>query len=842
MRRRRVSAMALLPLVLLIVPQIANSTDNNQRSHRTGRQRAFNEELQINVYPPELSVAEGRKASFECRARATDNSHYPEVRWTRVGGRLPDGVHEGGGTLTIPQAQRHQSGQYACVAMHNGRTVEAYATLHVKPYGPAEEMGGDPTIIAAGCMADERACGNNECVKLEYVCDGEPDCRDRSDELNCPAKRNCEPNEFRCRNDKCVQKMWLCDGDDDCGDKSDEQNCGQRQPGDMCQPTEFRCTNGRQCVPQSFQCDGTNDCQDGSDEIGCVQPTVVQAPESNKVVQQGQDFKLTCRAVGVPDPYINWRLNWADVWRGRHFERPKCTTDGPRSVHCEAINVKGRVLATPDCIVRIVSIPAPQAPQPPPPPPPEPQRLTCNAQGAYSPYTDTRGQCQCKPLTTGTTCSQCVQGAYHLSDRAPQGCLKCFCFGVTDRCHSSGLYRTKEKLFFAGDSQGIELSNVQGQAQPGIQFDFEQYGFLTHKEPHFSQTLYWKLPQRFLGDKVTAYGGDLSVQLQYQGAGQIREEPLVVIQGNGVTLVHKPRDQESQFTPGHPFAVSVNTYEGGVGTLSVQNAQPMDQGAYTCEAINVKGRVLATPDCIVRIVSIPAPQAPQPPPPPPPEPQRLTCNAQGAYSPYTDTRGQCQCKPLTTGTTCSQCVQGAYHLSDRAPQGCLNGLYRTKEKLFFAGDSQGIELSNVQGQAQPGIQFDFEQYGFLTHKEPHFSQTLYWKLPQRFLGDKVTAYGGDLSVQLQYQGAGQIREEPLVVIQGNGVTLVHKPRDQESQFTPGHPFAVSVNTYEQNYEHQNGSPASREDLMMALADLNLVLIRATHTDDQSSSRWDLIVK
>uniref|UniRef100_A0A914HTB1 Basement membrane proteoglycan n=1 Tax=Globodera rostochiensis TaxID=31243 RepID=A0A914HTB1_GLORO len=615
MRRRKVSAMALLPLVLLILPQIANSTDNNQRSLRTGRQRSFNEELQINVYPPELSVPEGSKASFECRARATDNSHYPEVRWTRVGGRLPDGVHEGSGTLTIPQAQQHQSGQYACVAMHNGRTVEAYATLHVKPYGPAVELGGNPNTIAAGCMADERACGNNECVKLEYVCDGEPDCRDRSDELNCPAKRSCEPNEFRCRNDKCVQKMWLCDGDDDCGDKSDEQNCGQRKPGDMCQPTEFRCTNGRQCVPQSFQCDGTNDCQDGSDEIGCVQPTVVQAPESNKVVQQGQDFKLTCRAVGVPDPYINWRLNWADV-----CEPPRC-------------------------------------------------------------------------------------------------------------------------------------------------------------------------------------------------------------------------QQVSQ---------------GGVGTLSVQNAQPMDQGAYTCEAINVKGRVLATPDCIVRIVSIPAPQAPQPPPPPPPEPQRLTCNAQGAYSPYTDTRGECQCKPLTTGTTCSQCVQGAYHLSDRAPQGCLkcfcfgvtdrchsSGLYRTKEKLFFAGDSQGIELSNVQGQAQPGIQFDFEQYGFLTHKEPHFSQTLYWKLPQRFLGDKVTAYGGDLSVQLQYQGSGQIREEPLVVIQGNGVTLVHKPRDQESQFTPGHPFAVSVNTYEQNYEHQNGSPASREDLMMALADLNLVLIRATHTDDQSSSRWNL---
>lgn len=34
----------------------------------------------------------------------------------------------------------------------------------------------------SGCMADEKACGSNECVKADYVCDGEPDCHDRSDE------------------------------------------------------------------------------------------------------------------------------------------------------------------------------------------------------------------------------------------------------------------------------------------------------------------------------------------------------------------------------------------------------------------------------------------------------------------------------------------------------------------------------------------------------------------------------------------------------------------------------------------------------------------------------------
>lgn len=32
----------------------------------------------------------------------------------------------------------------------------------------------------------------------------------------------CSLRQFKCNNDKCVQLTWMCDGEDDCGDNSDE--------------------------------------------------------------------------------------------------------------------------------------------------------------------------------------------------------------------------------------------------------------------------------------------------------------------------------------------------------------------------------------------------------------------------------------------------------------------------------------------------------------------------------------------------------------------------------------------------------------------------------------------
>ncbi|GAA6067479.1 basement membrane-specific heparan sulfate proteoglycan core protein isoform X1 [Tachysurus ichikawai] len=119
------------------------------------------------------------------------------------------------------------------------------------------------------CRADQFTCQNGQCVSQDYVCDGDTDCSDGSDEQKCGTPSPCEPNEFKCRNGRCALKLWRCDGDNDCHDNSDEIDCPAKKPGDVCAPEQFRCLSDQTCIPASYQCDEEPDCPDRSDEYAC---------------------------------------------------------------------------------------------------------------------------------------------------------------------------------------------------------------------------------------------------------------------------------------------------------------------------------------------------------------------------------------------------------------------------------------------------------------------------------------------------------------------------------------------------------------------------------------------
>ena len=79
--------------------------------------------------------------------------------------------------------------------------------------------------IPKPCAEDWFHCQTSgECVPDNWLCDGEADCKDGSDELNCTAQ--CTDEEFMC-DSKCISRYMKCDGHKDCDDDTDEVDCSE---------------------------------------------------------------------------------------------------------------------------------------------------------------------------------------------------------------------------------------------------------------------------------------------------------------------------------------------------------------------------------------------------------------------------------------------------------------------------------------------------------------------------------------------------------------------------------------------------------------------------------------
>ncbi|XP_077509129.1 basement membrane-specific heparan sulfate proteoglycan core protein-like isoform X11 [Amblyomma americanum] len=488
--------------------------------------------VNIRVYPERQTIRQGQEVVFRCRDEGARRS---QVKWTRPDDSpLPPQSTDARGRLTMPNVQPDHGGVYLCKAVGvpgstSGAQKAAYLT--VQPYTPPTPK---PERPLGACKHDEATCQNGKCVPRKYVCDGDYDCDDGSDENNCAQPSLCEPNEMQCDNKKCILKVYLCDGDDDCGDGSDERNCRDNIPGSPCRMGEYQCLSGDQCIPKSFHCDGEFDCQDKSDEIGCSPPTITQTPPEVVNALEGETVNITCRAIGNPVPLINWRLNWGHI-----PPRPRVTTTSEggfgvvtiRDVRqsdqgawsCEAINSKQSVLATPDAILVVKN----------------------------------KGVCH-PPL---------------FNDKAQSGseCLRCFCFGVSQTCHSSSLNKitiplahevSVATMSILPDGSYMDVTEKFRPNQNAIRSNPGNREFRIDSQVKTSDApvhYYWSLPAEFLGNQVNSYGGHLKYTFRYQASSRPVQAADIIIRGNGITLYHTLRQS---YGPLRDNAIEVQFVEG----------------------------------------------------------------------------------------------------------------------------------------------------------------------------------------------------------------------------------------------------------------------------------------
>ncbi|KAL2725296.1 ATPase family AAA domain-containing protein [Vespula squamosa] len=121
-------------------------------------------------------------------------------------------------------------------------------------------------------------CYNGDCIASELLCDGEPNCKDQSDETQSECSKPqllCSPYAFRCNYGACIDGDLTCNGIRNCIDNSDETlaacsgSLHNTTNTVQCSINQFKCNNG-QCIDSVRVCDGNVDCRDRSDETSSI--------------------------------------------------------------------------------------------------------------------------------------------------------------------------------------------------------------------------------------------------------------------------------------------------------------------------------------------------------------------------------------------------------------------------------------------------------------------------------------------------------------------------------------------------------------------------------------------
>ncbi|MGO0309318.1 LDL receptor domain-containing protein [Endozoicomonas acroporae] len=151
----------------------------------------------------------------------------------------------------------------------------------------------DSSGIAAQEVCSELGrfvCNNGECIRPKFRCDGQKNCKDRSDEKNY-TQDECNSNFglFLCNNGDCIPYDYKCDGEDNCDDRSDEWACSN-----LITPAQTT-TSGQLTTSEQFTTPTQSILETGSTDTEFAHPTDTSSELSAYALYAIPDFL----AVGV---------------------------------------------------------------------------------------------------------------------------------------------------------------------------------------------------------------------------------------------------------------------------------------------------------------------------------------------------------------------------------------------------------------------------------------------------------------------------------------------------------------------------------------------------------------
>ncbi|XP_064625988.1 laminin subunit alpha lam-3-like [Lineus longissimus] len=139
----------------------------------------------------------------------------------------------------------------------------------------------------------------------------------------------------------------------------------------------------------------------------------------------------------------------------------------------------------------------------------------------------------------GEQCDRCKPGYYNLDITNPNGCSPCFCFGVTDICHSVMWGRYQIALLDDWYISDTISKNVSDPTYTPTELILN-----SAERGHVGTPAYWTAPQEYLGNKLISYGGYLNYSVKYEldenaTPGSYLADTDILLQGNnGMTIGH----------------------------------------------------------------------------------------------------------------------------------------------------------------------------------------------------------------------------------------------------------------------------------------------------------------